>query len=499
MIYVHTLGRAARYYGERIALSSARNRLTFSELHSRVERIASNLNRRGLRTGDRLAVLLPNGPEYIELVYACSRLGVIVVPVNPRYSPREIDRVLKDASPRGLVRRSGSARFTARLAWQLVLDEEPLDAPKGSCPEVYYCPEAILAVIYTSGTTGKPKSVMLTHTNVLANIQYLNYWMRYRQGGAYLHAAPIYHGADFLAMFAAPTFGTSQVTVPRFSPRAFCEAVEKERITHTLLAPTMLNTLTKFSGAEQFDLTSLEVLAFGGSPMPFELYRRTRRMLPGVELVHLYGTAETGLLTGLEAPEDIVGRLSCGQPCPGTDVQVVDPSSGEPVAAGQPGEIVARGANVMLGYWNHPECTARAFRNNFFLTGDIGYQDSAGDLFIVDRLKDMIISGGEKVYCAEVEAIICEIPVVREAAVFGIPDPRRGELVAACVVLQAGVSLSEEELIRHCRHSLPDYKIPRLVEFRKTDLPKTALGNVLKRTLRERFRSGSDRGIGRLL
>jgi long-chain acyl-CoA synthetase len=478
MIYVHSLGRAARYYGGQTALSIGGKRLTFSELHSRVERIAAALSQRGLRTGDRLAVLLPNGPEYIELVYACSRLGVIVVPLNTRYSSREIDRVLKEASPRALVRHSGSGPPKAKLEWQLVVDEEPLDAPNGSCPEVFYCPEAILAMIYTSGTTGEAKGVMLTHTNVLSNIQYLNYWMRYRQGGAYLHAAPIFHGANFPAMFAAPTFGTLQVTVPRFSPRTFCEAVEKERITHALLAPTMLNTLTKFSGAKQFDLSSLEVLAFGGSPMPVELYGRT------------------GFLTGLEAPEGIVGRFSCGQPCPGTDVQVVDPSSGEPVAAGQPGEIVARGANVMLGYWNHPECTARAFRNNFFWTGDIGYQDSAGDLFIVDRLKDMIITGGEKVYCGEVEAVIYEIPVVREAAVFGIPDPRPGELVAACVVLQPGVSLSEQELIRHCQQSLPDYKIPRLVEFRKTDLPKTAVGNVLKRTLREHFRPGSDRAEG---
>jgi long-chain acyl-CoA synthetase len=151
--------------------------------------------------------------------------------------------------------------------------------------------------------------------------------------------------------------------MPRFSPRAFCEAVEKERITHTLLPPTMLNTLTKFSGAKQFDLSSLEVLAFGGSAMPVELYRRIRRLLPGIKSVQLYGTAETGFLTGLAAPEDIAGRFSCGQPCPGNDIQVVDPSSGQPVSAGQAGEIVARGANVMLGYWNHPERTARAFRS----------------------------------------------------------------------------------------------------------------------------------------
>ena len=390
MIYVHSLGRAVRYYGEQIALSIGGKRLTFSELHNRVERIAAALSRRGLRTGDRLAVLLPNGPEYIELVYACSRLGVIVVPLNARYSSREIDRVLKDASPRALVRHSGSAPSRVNLEWQLALDKEPLDAPNGLCPEVYYCPEAILAIIYTSGTTGEARGVMLTHTNVLSDVYCLNYWMRYRQGGVYLHAASIFPGADFPAMFAAPAFGALQVAVPRFSPRTFCEAVEKERISQTVLLPAMINTLTDFADATRFDLSSLEVMAYGGSPLPVEVYQRTRQMLPGVKLVQVYGMTETGFLTGLEAKEESIGQLlnSCGRSCPGVDVQVVDPSSGRPVEAGQPGEIVARGANVMLGYWNHPECTAQAFRNNFFRTGDIGYQDTAGYLFIVDRLKD---------------------------------------------------------------------------------------------------------------
>ena len=390
MIYVHSLGRAVRYYGERTALSIGGKRLTFSELHNRVERIAAALSRRGLRTGDRLAVLLPNGPEYIELVYACSRLGVIVVPLNARYSSREIDRVLKDASPRALVRHSGSAPSRVNLEWQLALDKEPLDAPNGLCPEVYYCPEAILAIIYTSGTTGEARGVMLTHTNVLSDVYCLNYWMRYRQGGVYLHAASIFPGADFPAMFAAPAFGALQVAVPRFSPRTFCEAVEKERISQTVLVPAMISMLTDFADATRFDLSSLEVMAYGGSPLPVEVYQRTRQMLPGVKLVQVYGMTETGFLTGLEAKEESIGQLlnSCGRSCPGVDVQVVDPSSGRPVEAGQPGEIVARGANVMLGYWNHPECTAQAFRNNFFRTGDIGYQDTAGYLFIVDRLKD---------------------------------------------------------------------------------------------------------------
>jgi acyl-CoA synthetase (AMP-forming)/AMP-acid ligase II len=390
MIYVHSLGRAVRYYGEQTALSIGGKRLTFSELDNRVERIAAGLSRRGLRTGDRLALLLPNGLEYIELVYACSRLGVIMVPLSARYSSREIDRVLRDTSPRALVRHSGSAPTRANLEWQLALDKEPLDAANGLCPEVYYCPEAILAIVYTSGTTGEAKGVMLTHTNVLSNVCCLNCWMRYRQGGVYLHVAPIFQGADFPAMFAVPAFGTLQVAVPRFSPRTFCEAVEKERITQTVLVPAMINMLTDFADATHFDLSSLEVLAYGGSPMPVEVYRRTRQMLPGVKLVQVYGMTETGFLTGLEAKEEGLGQLlnSSGRSSPGVDVQVVDPSSGRPVEAGQPGEIVARGANVMLGYWNHPDRTAQAFRNNFFRTGDIGYQDTAGYLFIVDRPKE---------------------------------------------------------------------------------------------------------------
>jgi acyl-CoA synthetase (AMP-forming)/AMP-acid ligase II len=276
------------------------------------------------------------------------------------------------------------------LEWQLALDKEPLDAPNGLCPEVYYCPEAILAIIYTSGTTGEARGVMLTHTNVLSDVYCLNYWMRYRQGGVYLHAASIFPGADFPAMFAAPAFGALQVAVPRFSPRTFCEAVEKERISQTVLVPAMIKMLTDFADARRFDLSSLEIMAYGGSPLPVEVYQRTRQMLPGVKLVQVYGMTETGFLTGLEAKEDSIGQLlnSCGRSCLGIDLQVVDPSSGRPVEAGQPGEIVARGANVMLGYWNHPECTAQAFRNNFFRTGDIGYQDTAGYLFIVDRLKD---------------------------------------------------------------------------------------------------------------
>ncbi|HST12381.1 MAG TPA: AMP-binding protein, partial [Terriglobales bacterium] len=441
----------------------------------------------GFGAGDRLAFLLPNGPEYIELVYACSWLGLIAVPVNTRLSVVEIDRVLADASPRGLVRHSSLPVPKVRLPWQRVLDEEPWEVRKDSRPNVHYDPEAILALIYTSGTTGRPKGVVLTHANVFSNVHNFNYWMRYREGGVYLHAAPIFHIADFPAMFAAPAFGACQVTIPKFSPRTFCDAVERERVSHTVLVPTMMNLLTQFPEAKQYDLSSLEVLAYGGSPMAPELIYRTRELLPNVKLVQVYGLTETGFLTGLQDQEHTEQRLlSCGRPCPGIDVQVVD-ESGKQVDAGHSGELVARGANVMRGYWNNPEETAAAFREGLFRTGDFGYQDAAGYFYILDRLKDMIVTGGENVYSGEVEKVIYEHPAVREVAVFGIPDPQWGEVVMACVVLKPGGALTVDDLIAHCRQTLANYKIPRRIEFSDTDLPKSGTGKILKRILRERF------------
>ena len=495
MIYIHSMGRAVRYYPERPALCVGENRLSFRDLNSRVKRLAAALSRRGVGPGDRLALLLPNGPDYIQFVYACSWLGVIAVPINTRLSRVEADHVLADASPRGLVRHSSLPAPSARLSWELVLDQEPLEEGDDSGPGADYDPEAVLALIYTSGTTGRPKGAVLTHSNILSNVHNFNYWMPYREGGVYLHAAPIFHIADFPALFAAPAFGACQIALPKFSPLDFCKAVDKERVNYTVLVPTMINLLTQFAEIKEYDLSSLEVLAYGGSPMAPELIRRTRELLPHVKLVQVYGLSETGFLTGLQDQEHTGDRLmSCGRACPGIDVQVVD-EAGKQVETGQRGELVARGANVMRGYWNDQEDTAAAFRNGFFRTGDIGYQDVSGYFYILDRLKDMIVTGGENVYCGEVEAVILSHPAVREVAVFGIPDPQWGELVAACVVLKTGQSLSEEALIRYCRQNLATYKIPRHLEFSETDLPKGGSGKILKRLLRERFWAGAERAV----
>jgi long-chain acyl-CoA synthetase len=495
MIYIHTLGRASRYYPERTALAHDGTYLTFRELHARVAAIAAALRGHGFEAGDRLALLLPNGPAYIELVYACAWLGVIAVPLNTRLSAVEIDRVLADANPHGLVRHSALPAPTVRLPWQRVLDEEPLELRNDLHPNVCYDPEAILALIYTSGTMGRPKGVMVTHANILADVHHFNYWMRYEEGGVYLHAAPIFHIADFPAMFAAPAFGACQITTPKFNPKTFCETVERQRVSHTVLVPTMINLLVQFPEARQYDLSSLEVLAYGGSPMAPELIHQTRTLLPDVKLVQVYGLSETGFLTGLQDQEHVDGRLlSCGRPCPGVDIQVTD-ESGKPVDTGKPGELVARGANVMRGYWNNPEETALAFQNGMFRTGDIGYQDTDGYYYILDRSKDMIVTGGENVYSGEVEAVIYEHPAVREAAVFGIPDAQWGELVMACVVLKAREALSADDLISYCRRFLANYKVPRRIEFSETELPKSGSGKILKRALREHLWAHEERGV----
>ena len=496
MIYVHSLGRASRYYSAQPALAPGGTRLSFSDLEDRVKGIAAALSAHGFSAGDRLALLLPNGPEYIELVYACSWLGVIAVPINTRLSRAEIDRILADATPHGMVRHSSLPTPTVPIPWQRVLDQDPLETRNDLPSDVMYAPETILALIYTSGTTGRPKGVMVTHANILANINHLNYWMRYTEGGVYLHAAPIFHIADFPAMFAAPAFGASQVTIPKFNPQSFCETVERERVSHTILVPTMINILTQFREIGKYDLSSLAVLGYGGSPIAPELIERTRRLIPQVKLVQVYGLSETGLLTGLQDHEHTHHRLSCcGRPCPGIDLQVTD-ESGNPVEPGKPGELVVRGDNIMRGYWNNPHETALAFRDGWFRTGDIGYQDSAGYCYILDRLKDMIVTGGENVYCGEVEAVLYAHPAVREAAVFGIPDPKWGELVMACVVLRPDMALTPDDVVAHCRRSLASYKIPRRVEFLDTDLPKSGSGKVLKRILRDRFWIHELRAVG---
>src|SRR5258708_2294917 len=372
MISAHAVGRAGQSFPGRGAVWSGGRWLTFTELDHRIAGIAGALGRHGFGPGDRLAVLMPNGADYLQLIYACAQLGVIVVPLNVRLSVVEIDRILADASPRGLVRHSPLSAPTVPLAWQLVLDQEPLDlGDDGSRSAPINDPDAVLGLIYTSGTTGHPKGVVVTHANILANVEHFDYWMPHKDGAVHLHAAPLFHIADFPVMFAAPAFGAAQVTIPRFTPQDFCQTVEHARASHTVLVPTMINLLTQFPELEKYDLASLEEIAYGGWPLAPELICRTREVLPGIRLVQGYGLSETGFLTALRDDEHVGRRLtSCGRLAPGIEVRVVD-GSGAEVKAGEAGELVARGANVIRGYWPNPNDTAPPFRPARLLTRDL--------------------------------------------------------------------------------------------------------------------------------
>src|SRR3989440_11086490 len=299
MIHIYSLGRAARYFPERMALVSNARRSTFRELDARVRRVAGALTRHGFKAGDRLALLLPNEADYIELVYACAWLGVVAVPLNTRLWAVEIDRVLTDANSRGLIRHSSLPVPTAQVPWQVVLDQEPLDRRSDSIPDPIYDPHAILALIYTSGTTGRPKGVEIRHANILENVYHTNFWFPLEESAVHLHAAPIFHIADFPFTFAAPAFGACQVTIPKFNPQTFCETIQGERVTHTVLVPTMINMLSQSPELQKYDLSTLRHLGYGGSPMAPELVHRTRQVLPNVKLVQVYGLSEAGFLTGL--------------------------------------------------------------------------------------------------------------------------------------------------------------------------------------------------------
>jgi long-chain acyl-CoA synthetase len=507
MIYTHSVGRALQYFPQHTALLRDGETVTFLELDVRVRRIGAALRRRGFLGGDRLAFLMPNGPDYIELVYACSLLGVIAVPINTRYAGAEIDRLLMDARPRGLIRHSKFPAPTVSLDWEHVIDLAPLNEIEEQ-PHTgeFYDPDAILALLYTSGTTGQPKGAALTHANVFSNIHDLNYWLSYRGKAVFLHASPMFHVADFPAMFAAPVFGAAQMTLPHFDPPSFCASVQANGVTHTVLVPSMINTLCQFEELHAYDLESLEVLAYGGSPIAPALVRDIRRLLPKAKLLQVYGLSEAGFLTGLTDAEHTEDRLtSCGRTCPGIDLRVVD-AAGKPVASGDLGNLVARGPGIMTGYWHDIEEelpgnessvdeTAEALRGGFFHTGDIGRQDKDGFFYIVDRAKEMIVSGGENVYSGEVEAAIYEIPEVKEAAVFGIPDEKWGELVAAAVVLRPGTNLSADELKQYCKTRIASYKVPRHIEFMTEELPKSGSGKILKKVLREKYWSGQSRRV----
>jgi long-chain acyl-CoA synthetase len=357
-------------------------------------------------------------------------------------------------------------------------------------------------VFYTGGTTGKSKGVMLSHNNLVWNAMNVIAGMYYDQDMTYIHSAPMFHLADGGATFGVTACGGRHVFVSRFDAADCLQTMEQERVTHAVYVPTMISMLVNNSTVADFDLSSLSYITYGASPMPEGVLLKALEVFPNCKFIHAYGMTEAAPGLTLLPPRHTTpegpyaGRLkSCGQAVLTAELKIVDEKRKE-LPRGSIGEVAARGPMIMLGYWNKPEETATVLQDGWFYTGDAGYMDDEGFIFIVDRLKDMIISGGENVYSAEVENAISLMPGVAEVAVIGIPEPEWGECVHAIIVPRGGANLTAEAVIAHCRTQIAGYKCPRSVQFRNTSLPLSGAGKVLKRELREPFwKAGENAGV----
>jgi long-chain acyl-CoA synthetase len=377
---------------------------------------------------------------------------------------------------------------------------DPYEALIADAPEAEWAEASesdLAGLFYTGGTTGAAKGVMLTHGNLIANALHFMACWPFTAETRWLVVAPMFHAAGTIGALATVWAGGRHVMLPAFDPGAVLDAIEREAVTATLVVPTMMTALADEQRRQPRDVSSLRYLSHGSSPVATEVLRRTCEAFPQADLLHIYGATETSpiltLLPGEQRLIDTDRSRSCGQPAIGVDLQIVDPER-RPLPSGEVGEVRVRGHNVTSGYWNKPRETEAALGEGWYLTGDLGYMDEEGYLFLVDRAKDMIVTGGENVYSTEVEEALFQHPAVREAAVFGIPDERWGEAVHAVVV--PATEVSEAELLAHVRALIAGYKVPKRIELRTEPLPKSAAGKILKRELREPYWEGRNTRVG---
>jgi acyl-CoA synthetase (AMP-forming)/AMP-acid ligase II len=490
------LAKAARNWSRRPALRQSSLAFTYAELEQAAASVGAGFQRLGLHKGDRLGIWSANRPEIVVTLFAAFRAGLTAVPINVRLHPREVSYILQNCGASALVLdpKLESAELL-RTVRALPIDELP-QAPAAGIAEV--APDDPAWLFYTSGTTGRPKGATLTHGNLLAmTMNCLADLYSFQPEDRVLHAAPLSHGSG-LFMLPPVARGSFNLVAPAgaFDPAAIFDTVEGEAITAVaFLAPTQIVAMLNHPKAPDAKLGSLRGVIYGGGPMYVEHIRRALERW-GPIFIQLYGQGETPMTGTYLRREDHLGegeeqtrRLgSVGIPRTDVELRIVD-ADDRPVPAGEVGEITIRAATVMKGYWGDSEASAETVRNGWLHTGDLGYQDPDGYVHLVDRAKDMIISGGNNVYAREVEEVVLRHPGVVEVAVIGVRDDYWGETVHAVVVAR-DPRLTGEELIAHCRGALASYKKPKVVHF-ATELPKNAYGKVLKRQLRERLAAGS--------
>jgi acyl-CoA synthetase (AMP-forming)/AMP-acid ligase II len=471
---------------------------TYGEMAARSAALAAGLQARGVGPGSVVGLLSYNCPEMLETIFAANHLGAIAMPINWRLAAAEVRYLLEHSGARALV--CGDALVgladDATRALQLlrasVADPAPdgwmalaeLRAGEGAGPHVPAAEDDVHRLMYTSGTTGRPKGVMLTHANLAwKNLAHLVEF-GFTSDDLGLACGPLYHvGALDLTTTTLLAAGGTVIIHRQFDAAAVVDELERSRVTTVWLAPAMVNAIMALPDVEQRDLTSVRVIINGGEKMPIPLIERIQRTFPSAWFADAYGLTETVSGDTFLDRDSIVTKLgSVGRPCLHLELDVWD-DEGRSVGPGERGEIVLRGPKVFKGYWRDPEATTIAFAGGWFHTGDIGVRDADGYLWIVDRLKDMIVSGGENVAGSEVERVLYEHPAVLEAAVVARPDDRWGEVPVAFVVLREGTTATADELVAHCQGQLAKFKVPKDVSFLEA-LPRNPSGKVLKRDLR---------------
>ena len=518
MYLTQALHRAVQLRPERIAVRFGGRQRTFREFADRVARLAGALQKLGMHGGDRVAMLSLNSDRYLEYQMGVPWGGGVLNPCNIRWSPAEILYSLED---------SGSTILLVDETFRPLLEQVRRDS--STLREVIYCGDGetpagmhgyesilaaakpatdalrrgadLLGIFYTGGTTGFPKGVMLSHANMVSAGLALRAEGLARADGTFLHAAPMFHLADMGLALPHWMEGNSHSIIPAFNAEHVLDTIERDRVTNLMLVPTMIQmVLDHPSMGKHRDLSSLQTVFYGASAIPEALLVRAMTAIPNAEVFQGFGMTELSPVASILPAwyHTVEGRKqgklrSSGRATYCTEVRIVDPD-GQEVPRGTVGEIIVRGPNVMQGYWNKPELTAAAVRDGWMHTGDGGKMDEDGFISVVDRIKDMIKTGGENVYSAEVENALAQHPAVLASAVIGIPDEQWGEAVHAVVVRKPGQDASATDLIAHCKKLIAGYKSPRSVDFIDA-LPLSGAGKVLKTKLREPFWQGRDRRV----
>jgi len=516
MNITHGLRRALQVNRNGTAVIDGDRSLTWGEVGDRVARLAGVLQQQGVQRGDRVAVLSLNSSRYLELYLATAWAGAVIVPLNIRWSVAENRDALEDCGAKIMFIDAAFEQPARELAAQvpgvaLVWADDapaPADIPSyeallagATAVDDAMCDrDALAGIFYTGGTTGRSKGVMLSHGNLVANAMNALAEGLFASDTVYIHAAPMFHLANGAAMYSLLISGGCNVILKSFSPEGLADLIQRHKATEMLLVPTMIQMLVDSPAIAGFDLSSVRRIVYGASPISEAVLDRAAARLPGAGFVQLYGMTELSPIATCNsaanhvgAARDIGRHRSAGRATFGVDVRIVDDSNRE-LPRGEIGEIVVRGDTVMMGYWQRPEETAKAVIDGWMHTGDGGYMDADGFVFVVDRIKDMIISGGENIYSTEVENTVAQHPAVLQCAVIGIPHDHWGETVHAVIVLKPGAETTQDDVIAFCKARIAGYKCPRSVEIR-TELPMSGAGKILKRDLRKPYWDNRERNV----